>query len=81
MLRMLIWILIGYVVYRLIRGRGPKEVEPTQRKEEAAETFKDPVCGVYVSREDAVIGNLEGERVHFCSMECLERFRDQLPNK
>ncbi len=80
-MRLLLWLLIGYVVYMIIRGMGRKEIPPQGPKDTATETHKDPVCGVYVSQEDAVVGNLEGERLYFCSMECLEKFRDQLTHK
>jgi YHS domain-containing protein len=33
-----------------------------------------------VAKGDAVIGNLEGRKLYFCSMSCLEKFRDQLEN-
>ena len=80
-MRLLIWLLIGYVVYMIIRGMNRKEIAPPESKDKATETHKDPVCGVYVSQEDAVVGTLEGERLYFCSRECLEKFRDQLPHK
>ncbi len=35
---------------------------------------------MYVARGDAVIGNMEGRKLYFCSMSCLEKFRDQLEN-
>jgi YHS domain-containing protein len=50
-------------------------------KADAAATYRDPICGMYVSEEDAVIGKLEGERHYFCSMNCLEKFREQLDHK
>lgn len=70
-MRFLIFILVGYLVYRMVRAK----VAPEITKESAAtETFQDPVCGVYVSESDAVIGNLEGKRYHFCSVGCLQQF-------
>lgn len=79
-MKFLIWLLIGYVVYQMFKGRsgGIAAAQPAAKWEE---TFQDPVCGVYVSREDAVIGRHEGERLHFCSMECLEKYREQIENK
>lgn len=80
-MKFLIWLLIGYVVYQMFKGRSHGEVAGAQAGETGEETFQDPVCGVYVSREDAVIGRHEGERIHFCSMGCLEKYREQLENK
>ena len=70
-MRILIWILVGYLVYRMLRTKAA----PVITKESVAtETFQDPVCGVFISEDDAVVGNLEGKRHHFCSMGCLKQF-------
>lgn len=83
MIRLLIWALLIYIGYRIIisMGNGKKQVpkkDSGSLRDEAAATFKDPVCGVYVSEEDAVIGKLDGNRHYFCSMDCLEKYREQL---
>jgi len=77
MSRMLIFFLIGYLIYVLVKKRSKGTIE---EKKEAVkeETFRDPVCGVYVAEGDSVIGRLDGERIHFCSMACLEKYREQL---
>lgn len=80
-MKFLIWLLIGYVVYQMFKGRSGGEIASGQPAAKGEETFRDPVCGVYVSGEDAVIGRYEGERLHFCSMECLEKYRERLENK
>lgn len=77
-MRILIWLLLGYLVYRLLRGKKQPELA---KETVATETYQDPVCGVYVSEADAVVGNLEGKRYHFCSMGCLERFQENLQQK
>jgi len=71
----LIYILLGYLVFRMLRGR--KEV-PQEKGRAAAETYRDPVCGTYVAEDDAVVGVLHGTRHYFCSRACLERFREQI---
>ena len=77
MTRMLVIVLIGYLIFLLMKNRSSVKLE--KKKEEAKEeTFRDPVCGVYVSAGDAVVGRLDGERLHFCSMACLEKYREQL---
>lgn len=77
MIRLLVWILLGYAVYVMFKGRANKKELPKERQT-GEETHRDPVCGVYVAEEDAVIGKLEGERIYFCSMACLEKYREQL---
>lgn len=71
-MRILIWLLLAYLVYRLVRGR--KRPEIAKESVATTETFQDPVCGVYISEDDAVVGTLEGKRHHFCSMACLRQF-------
>jgi YHS domain-containing protein len=79
---MLIWLILIYVGYRVFQGfvKGrEKQVEPEIRSR-GEETHCDPVCGVYVSEEDAVVGRID-ERVYFCSLACLEKYRAQLELK
>jgi YHS domain-containing protein len=81
MIRLLIWLLLIYIGYRVIlQLTSPKKEKPVKRgaASEAAVTHRDPVCGMYVSEEDAVIGKLDNQRHYFCSMNCLEKFREEL---
>lgn len=70
-MKFLILLLVGYLVYRMVRGKAAPELV---KESAATETFQDPVCGVYVSEADAVVGNMEGKRYHFCSIGCLQQF-------
>jgi YHS domain-containing protein len=80
---MLLWLLLLYIGYRVIqgylKGRQQEEVRPLPPRGE--ETHRDPVCGVYVAEHDAVIGRVDEQRFYFCSMTCLEKYREQLENK
>ena len=81
MIRILVWLLLIYIGYRIVismvNGKKPAEVNQ-DNKTDAAVTHLDPVCGMYVSEEDAVVGKLDDQRHFFCSMACLEKFREQL---
>ncbi|MDD2309760.1 MAG: transcriptional regulator [Desulfuromonadaceae bacterium] len=81
MIRFLIVGLLVYIGYRivisLLSSKNPPS-KPEPPLDPATETHRDPVCGVYVSEEDAVIGKLDGQRHYFCSMNCLEKYREQL---
>jgi YHS domain-containing protein len=81
MIRLLIWLLLIYIGYRIIRsfvtGKKPDAVSQGTAAE-AALTYRDPVCGMYVSEEDAVVGMLDSQRHYFCSLTCLEKYREQL---
>lgn len=81
MIRLLIWLLLIYIGYRvimsLVAGKKPTVVRQ-HGGADAAITHRDPVCGMYVSEDDAVVGKLDGQRHYFCSMSCLEKYREQL---
>lgn len=74
MIRLLMWFFLGYVVYLIFKGRSGKKELPKETPT-GAETHRDPVCGVYVAEDDAVVGRLEGKRIYFCSMACLEKYQ------
>lgn len=85
LIQLLSWGILIYIGYRVLQGflqSKRKEETPAQPKgrtaKETTETYQDPVCGSYVTADEAVIGRNGNERVHFCSMECLEKFRQQL---
>lgn len=81
MIRLLIWLLLIYIGYRIITSMisGKKPTTLNQKNAtDAATTHRDPVCGMYVSEEDAVVGRLDDQRHYFCSMACLEKYREQL---
>jgi YHS domain-containing protein len=82
MLRLIFLLLIGYCVYLIFKGAMKNTGQSRSAERQEGEiTHKDPVCGVYVTEEDAVVGRLEGEKIYFCSMECLEKYREKLENK
>ena len=81
MIRFLMMGLLLYIGYRmLISLTSAKKplTRPAGSRDPGEETFRDPVCGVYVTEEAAVIGRHDGQRHHFCSMDCLEKYREQL---
>jgi YHS domain-containing protein len=79
MFRLLIWLLLGYIGYRIIKTlMAPKKTVVASKGHGGEETVQDPVCKVYLSKKDAIVGTLDGNRHYFCSMNCLEKFRDTL---
>ena len=81
MIRLLIWGLLLYVGYRIIialTSSNKPQTKSAGSRDPGEETHRDPVCGVYVSEETAVIGRHDGQRHYFCSMNCLEKYREQL---
>ena len=81
MIRFLIVGLMLYIGYRILlslTSAKKTQTKPGGRLDTGVETHRDPVCGVYVSEEDAVVGRHDGQRHYFCSMNCLEKYREQL---
>ncbi len=79
----MIWLILIYIGFRIVKGfiAQRKSEEPAIEPRKEDEAVRDPVCGVYVAKDDAVVGKLEGERIHFCSMACLEKYREQLAQR
>ncbi len=79
-MRFIILLLVGYCVYLLLKNRARQEL-PREAAPKGEETHLDPVCGVYVAEQDAVVGRIEEQRIYFCSMACLEKYREKLEHK
>lgn len=77
-MRVLVWLILGYIGYRIIKGFLASRDVPAAKPINDTETFQDPVCGVYVSPDDATVGRLEGEKIYFCSRECLDKYQEKL---
>lgn len=82
MVRILMWALLAYIGYRIVSSFSSNTLKTSNKKgsgrPDASPTHLDPVCGMYVSEEDAVIGKLNGERHYFCSRKCLDKFQEKL---
>ena len=75
---MLIWFILGYIAYRIVKNFLAAKSAAVSKPLKDTEAFQDPVCGVYVSTDDATIGRLEGEKIYFCSLGCLEKYQEKL---
>lgn len=79
-------VLVGWVLSRILgnlfgtprvfvwhfRSGAPRE---RQAAAPTGQTARDPVCGMFVSTELSHRLTHDGETLHFCSRECLERFK------
>lgn len=77
MFRLLIWLLLGYIGFRIIKTlTAPKKpLSASSTQDTGEETVQDPICKMYLAKDDAIVGTLDGTRHYFCSMDCLEKFR------
>jgi YHS domain-containing protein len=82
LLRLLIFVAVGFILYKLFTGDKKKKAAATAKKQQkmaaSGQMLKDPVCGTYVSK-DSDIRVREGDKVHaFCSYECRDKYLKQL---
>lgn len=82
MVKVLVFALVAYALYRLLMNdRRKKEDDASREKEHlvaTGEMVRDPVCGAYVEAEGGITVR-NGEKVlHFCSYECREKYIRQL---
>lgn len=82
-MRLLLWVLLLYIGYRIVSSLTRTRVKshqssPSRSDENATIIHKDPVCGIYVSEEEAIVGIHNGQRLYFCSNSCLDKYREKL---
>ncbi len=74
LLRLVFLLLIGYALFLLVKSIIRGSLPRSRRPAGEVETFRDPVCGTFVTRGDAVVGRVAGKTIYFCSQECLEKY-------
>lgn len=81
---MLLWRSFGRALQHLFGGANPSAHggrnsprETGQPPGVTGQTARDPTCGMFVSTELSHRLRRGGETLHFCSPECLERYRKQ----
>jgi len=77
MIKLLVLILVGFVVYSMISGlRRPLEKKPPkQRSRDGEPMVEDPQCGTYLPISDALPATIAGKQLYFCSKKCLKEYR------
>lgn len=58
---------------RLLSGPGKRPV-PREKTPEGEQMVRDPQCGVFLPRNDALSAVVRGERHYFCSERCRKEF-------
>ena len=79
MIRLLIFIGLAYVAWRLVKRLVPPtggSPQPIHRPGDAAvdEMVQDPVCGVYFPRSDGVSLQDAGKELWFCNNQCKNKY-------
>jgi len=61
-------------------GHYQSSNEPSKPPPVLDELVKDPVCGVYCPKKEAISIKINGKTYYFCSKDCRDKFLDQLNN-
>jgi YHS domain-containing protein len=75
-----VFVLVLTALSTLRRLFGPSSPSRSRSPEDSSDgsttgkLVKDPVCGTYVSDDQALRANQGSEVFHFCSEECREKF-------
>jgi YHS domain-containing protein len=64
---------LGKVFGGFLGSSGSGRSTPAEPRK-AGELKRDPVCGIYVSTATSVKRTIHGEVIHFCSVECSEKY-------
>jgi len=81
LIRFLIFFIVGYVIYRIIksiRREKPFAVQNDNNKTTAAlgeELVEDPYCHTYIPVSQAHRKEIAGKEHYFCSKECSEKYK------
>lgn len=76
-MRLILLLLLAYIGYKIVKGLLDSRKQP-EAEATGTDTFQDPVCGVYVAADDAVVGRIDNKKLYFCSMNCLDKYREKL---
>ena len=76
MLRIFIYIIIAYLLYRILKSLFSKNkgIERTRGGGIIDEMVQDPFCKTYIPRKDAKKKVIQGQEYFFCSDECASKF-------
>ena len=82
-LRLLILAIVGVVVYRVLKslsgGTGTGRFDPASQPPDRVDDVmvKDPECGAYFPKRNAVTVNTSHDVLYFCSNKCRDRYMAQ----
>ncbi len=86
MIRLVIYGLIAYLVYRWWKKKssGKESIDRDRKSKpeylDGAELVQDAECGVYFVKDKAVTVDINGKKYYFCSVKCRDNFLKKLEN-
>ncbi len=83
MFRIIVFLLIIYIIYHLFKRYVVGTVRPRSKAKNGTkrlppitdELVRDPVCGTYVPKKEALVFGKQGKLYYFCCKKCLEEFK------
>lgn len=84
MIKILIFIAVGYAGFRLLKSWIVKNITISQSGNQSSQgeiediMIQDPVCQVYFPKRSGVHLHHHGKDLYFCSPECRQRFISNL---
>jgi YHS domain-containing protein len=80
MIRIIVLVILFFFLYWIIKGiflRPSGKIKEKRRNHIGSEEVmvKDPECGIYIPKNDAIASSIKGQSLFFCSEECLDRYR------
>jgi YHS domain-containing protein len=80
--RLLLWLALGYLFYTVFQAAWRAFQHPTPKpppgKSRGGEVMeRDPQCGTFVPRSDAVTASVRGRQQWFCSTRCRDDYLKQ----
>ena len=85
MIRFIIFAILCYLLYRLIKGLFLSAPQQPEKRTTASpptivdEMVIDPVCRVYIPKREAITAQVKGETIYFCSQECMKKYFQDKP--
>jgi YHS domain-containing protein len=78
-MRLIILVLLGYLLYRLVRGvfKSGQRITRNEKGGVIDEMVQDPVCKTYIPLRDAQRRIVDGREYFFCSKECADKFESE----
>ena len=83
MLRLIILAVLGYFLYRLLRGffSSGQDLRKSENAGSIDEMVQDPLCKTYIPLRDARRKVIDGKEYFFCSGECAGKFKSEREGK
>ena len=77
MLKFLFFFIIGYILFRLLKGvfGSGQELKRGPDGGVIDEMVQDPFCETYIPKRESVKRVIGGEQYFFCSSECADKFK------